>query len=104
MNFRNMAKEMTNTEIECIVKEVFPYTIVSNITRHIESNYISVDYYLESKKYTIDLLPDDIYMLGVGKLPDGEPMKSGERLWRYRQFMIANYYSEIWYDNPYVKS
>ncbi len=41
-------------------------------------------------------MPDD-------DLSDEIRMEEGEVLYKYRQFMIAKGYSEMWLNNPYVE-
>ena len=109
MEFKNMAKEMTEVDILTLLRIIFPYATLKGYKRHIEHNFITVYYVLPndtgSQIHVADFLPDDVYTLGEteDEALDGV-LKSGESLYRYEQYMIASGYSEYWLSNPYVTS
>ena len=54
-------------------------------------------------QHQINFLPDDIYLVPDDDLLDEIRMEEGEVLYKYRQFMIAKGYSEMWLNNPYIE-
>ncbi len=107
MEFKIMADAMSDKEIALVLHLVEPFSRVEKIVRNYESNSIRVHYSLfkESNKriHRINFLPDDIYLLPDDDLPTETLMEEGETLHKYRQFMLANGYSEMWLNNPYVR-
>lgn len=105
MKFREMCKEMTQKEIEFVLRIVYPYSHLADFNRILKQNFIKVSFELSDKYnlYHVDFLPDDIYVYDRkdNDSSDGEPIKSGDILYDYQQFMIAKGYSEIWLNNPY---
>lgn len=101
-----MATHMTEQEIKLVLKMVYPYACLVRINREKVANFISVYFHdsSTSKLQQVDFLPDDIYIYDCedSATLDGEPMVQGEILYKYKQFMIAKGYSEIWVSNPYV--
>lgn len=105
MKFKEMSKEMTREEIEIVLRIVYPYADLADFDRIIKQNFINVSFQLSNKNelYHVDFLPDDIYVYDTkdNNPSDGEPIKSGNVLYYYQQFMIAKGYSELWLNNPY---
>lgn len=106
MDFKEMATHMTEQEIKIILKIVYPYANLVRFTREKVANFITV--YFEdsatSKLQQVDFLPDDIYIYDCeDSAPlDGEPLGNCETLYKYKQFMVAYGYSEVWLSNPFV--
>lgn len=106
MKFKNMSTQMMGEEIIQILGIVHPHAKLLQYKR--EAGYITVYYSLPSddggEQRRIDFLPDDIYIVGESpkEPPDGTPIKNGDILYRYSQYMIAKGYSEYWLDNPYI--
>lgn len=108
MRFRIMAEEMSNAEILVVLKMIHPYVIVKEIIRNKKSNSIEVRYSFPGEPdyivRRIDFLPDDVYFLSNESVPKEIHIGEGNKLYQYRQFMIAKGYSEFWLDNPYVEN
>lgn len=107
MIFKDMSEEMAVKEILQIFRIVFPYGKLIRYKR--DTGYITVYYSLPSDgegiKRRVDFLPDDIYLVEPdSRLPDGEPIRNGDILHRYIQYMVAKGYSEYWLDNPYCSN
>lgn len=107
MRFRDMSEEMAEEEILLIFRIVYPYGKLIKYKR--KTGYITVYYLLPSDnkgiKRRVDFLPDDIYIVEPNsRLPDGEPIRNGDILYKYSQYMIAKGYSEYWLDNPYIQN
>lgn len=104
MRFREMAAEMSGLEIRRLLEMVCPYGKLKRYERR--KGFIIVYYSLpadaEGVERRMDFLPDNIYVVGDGEQLDGEPVKNGDILHRYMQYMIAKGYSEYWLDNPYT--
>lgn len=95
---------MTVNEICQVLSIIKPYCTLVHYTSH--TDFIHV-VYAEQWNDTpllqqIDLLPDDIYVITDSTAIDGEPLENGDILYKYRQYMVANGYSELWLDNPWV--
>lgn len=107
MEFRAMADMMSDTEVALVLRLVCPFSRVEQIDRNISSNSIKVQYSLLKESYSkwheIDFLPDDIYLISDGESLEDNPMEEGDVLYKYRQFMTAKGYSEIWLNNPYIE-
>lgn len=105
MRFRNMAEEMTTKEVKLLFDIIEPYSCFLRYKR--ESDYIRVFYRRvndkEDAEHRLDLLPDEVYYVSDSKESDEEPSQDVNRMYRYRQFMVAKGYSELWKDNPYIK-
>lgn len=105
MLFKNMAKEITNLEINLIFQIIFPCAKIIDYIRDTACNSIEI-FYMQSNHREIlkaDFLPDDIYIYSDNeKMSDGEPMQDCELLYKYRQFTMAKGYSEMWADNPFI--
>ena len=52
----------------------------------------------------IDFLPDDIYFLTNDTIQKEIYIGECNKLYQYRQFMIAKGYSEFWLNNPYIEN
>ena len=106
MDFKEMATHMTEQEINLVLKIVYPYANLVRFRREKAANFITVYFQdsFSSKLRQVDLLPDDIYIYDCEDSTslDGEPLDEGEILYKYKQFMIAKGYSEIWVSNPYA--
>lgn len=96
---------MKKQEILLILRIVFPYSKMLKYECFQDANYIRVYYRLsgdtETAEHRIDFLPDDIYVLEDDDMLDGEPIRNGDVLHQYRQYMVSRGYSEIWLNNPY---
>lgn len=106
MEYREMAQEMREDEVDTLLKILFPYARMLNFYRERETNFISVVYTLpedENKEYHLHLLPDDVYLLGNDTASDGELLEDGNAMYQYRQFMVARGYSELWLNNVYIE-
>lgn len=106
MDFKEMSEHMTERELYIVLKIIYPYAKPVHFIRVHGLNFITV-YFHDSTKielFQVDFLPDDIYIYDAqeDEILDGKPLKNGTILHKYRQFMIAKGYSEIWLDNPYV--
>lgn len=105
MRFRNMAEEMSTKEIKVAFGIIEPYSYFLRYKR--ESDYIRVFYRRihddACVEHRLDLLPDDVYYVSDNKESDEEPSQDVNGMYRYRQFMVAKGYSELWKDNPYIK-
>lgn len=107
MNFREMADEMRENEVNTVLKIIYPDARMLNFTRHRDTNYISVIYSFpqeSNKELKLKLLPDDVYIIGDGQDLDAEPVGTGSVLYQYEQFMIARGYSEYWKNNYYSET
>lgn len=106
MDFKDMATNMTEQEINLVLKIAYPYANLVRYNRVKGSNFITVYFHdsFTSNLQQVDFLPDDIYVYDCDDLAslDGEPMSDGEILYKYKQFMTAKGYSEVWLSNPYV--
>lgn len=103
MNFRLMSKDMTEEEIRTAFQIVLPFGKMLDYERHPQTNYVSVRYVIpveNPKEHELNLLPDDVYYecerIGKERL-----LEDGEKLYQYRQFMVARGFSELWLSNPY---
>lgn len=67
MEFREMAAEMSDKEVEFVLHLIYPFGRVEKIIRNYDSNSISVQYSLLKEKYKlirkINFLPDDVYLI-----------------------------------------
>ena len=95
---------MTANEIEQVLSIIRPHSTLIHYTNH--SDFIHVVFADRwngnHRLQQIDLLPDDIYVITEHSLPDGEPLKNGDILYEYHQYMVAKGYSELWLDNPWI--
>ena len=107
MEFKAMAEAMSDKEAALVLHLAEPFSRVGKIIRNYESNSINVHYSMlrEQNKvqHQINFLPDDIYLVPDDDLLDEIRMEEGEVLYKYRQFMIAKGYSEMWLNNPYIE-
>lgn len=103
MKYKSMSENMTDVEIKTVLQIVVPFGKMLDYERYTETNYISVRYMIPEenlKTHELNLLPDDVYY-ECEKLGNERLLENGEKLYQYRQFMIARGYSEIWLNNPY---
>lgn len=107
MKFRKMSEEMTGFEVEQALHIIFNYAVLIRYEMEKTSNYVKVYYvlpeYMGKGVHRLDLLPDDVYVIGDNEKLDGEPIE-GEALWNYLQFTVAKGYSELWKENPYTRT
>ncbi|MCI9441266.1 MAG: hypothetical protein HFH15_08560 [Ruminococcus sp.] len=107
MEFKAMAEAMGGKEAALILHLAEPFSRAEKIIRNYESNSIYVHYSIlreqNKMQHQINFLPDDIYLVPDDDLSDEIRMEEGEVLYKYRQFMIAKGYSEMWLNNPYVE-
>lgn len=100
MKYRKM-EEMTDLEIQRCMSILIEDSIVLEIRRKSEDNYIEVDYEVigdfRKKKYSISLLTD--YIEDV-EYPD-QLRDNAEFL--YRQYLVAKGYSELWKGNMFIE-
>ena len=97
---------MTVNEIGQVLSIIRPHSTLVHYTIHTDFIHIV---YTDRWNGTpllqqMDLLPDDIYVFTEYSLSDGEPLKDGDILYEYRQYMVAKGYSELWLDNPWISS
>lgn len=104
MKFRLMSEDMTEEEIRIVFQIVLPFGKMLDYERHPQTNYVSVRYVIpveNPKEHELNLLPDDVYYecerIGKERL-----LEDGEKLYQYRQFMVARGFSELWLSNPYI--
>lgn len=106
MKFRMMSKEMLDSEIEQVLHMVFPFAQIKEIVRVTQTNYIHVSYFFSEesgdKYHQINFLPDDIYLIDDEDFLDEVLVEQTEVIYRYRQFMLAKGYSEMWLNNPFI--
>ena len=103
MKFKLMSEDMTEDEIRTAFQIVLPFGKMLDYERHPQTNYISVHYVMPEEKpviHEMELLPDDVYFQ-CEKVGKERLLEDGEKLYQYRQFMVARGYSEIWLSNPY---
>lgn len=107
MEFRAMAEAMSDKEVTLILRLVEPFGNVEKVIRNYDSNSLNVHYSLLREKHKkihqLNFLPDDIYLISDNDSSDETRMEEGEALYKYRQFMIAKGYSEMWLNNPYIE-
>lgn len=104
MIFRLMSEDMTEDEIRTAFQIVLPFGKMLDYERHPQTNYISVHYVMPEEKpvvHEMELLPDDVYFQ-CKKTGKERLLEDGEKLYQYRQFMVARGYSELWLSNPYI--
>lgn len=105
MKFREMSQEMNEEEIRTLFNIVLPDAIFRKYQRM--SDYIRVWYSFpndkDKTKHRLDLLPDDVYFISDTKESEEMPLKNGNILHRYNQFMVAKGYSLVWKENPYAR-
>lgn len=92
--------DLTDEEIEFIIKEIFPYTrCVNNIERDKESNQISCDIYIMEEYHEFgDTL--DLSLNGIDTHDFGLTSKE---LLKWRQFLLAKGCDYRLKDNPYME-
>ena len=103
MKFKLMSEDMTEEEIKTAFQIVLPFGKMLDYEKHPKTNYISIHYVMPGEKpvvHEMELLPDDVYFQ-CKKTGEERLLKNGEKLYQYRQFMVARGYSEIWLSNPY---
>lgn len=101
--FRRMSEDMTEEEIGIVFQILLPFGKMLDYEKHPKSNYISIRYVVPEEKpvfHEMELLPDDVYFQ-CEKTGKERLLEDGEKLYQYRQFMVARGYSEIWLNNPY---
>ena len=103
MKFKLMSEDMTEDEIRTAFQIVLPFGKMLDYERHPQTNYISVHYVMPEEKpvvHEMELLPDDVYFQ-CEKVGKERLLENGEKLYQYRQYMVAKGYSELWLSNPY---
>lgn len=103
MKFKLMSEDMTEEEIRTAFQIVLPFGKILDYEKHPTTNYISIRYVRPEEKpvvHEIELLPDDVYFQ-CKKTGKERLLEDGEKLYQYRQFMVARGYSELWVNNPY---
>lgn len=105
MEYQKMTEKMSQIEVDILLRIFDPYAKLVRFECESEANYIIAYYTSINDKFRIhrvDFLPDDIYVVEDDSENDGEPIKNGDILYRYRQYMVAKGYSEIWLDNAWT--
>lgn len=101
MKFKEMALEMTQSEIQRCMSILIEDSIVQGVERVIEENYIIVTYKVigdnRKKAYTITLLADSIDDI------EYSDQLRGDAEYLYRQYLIAKGYSDFWKGNMFVE-
>lgn len=98
--FFEMAKEMSDKEIERCMSILIEGSVVLSITRDTIQNAIDVTFRVvgdsSQKEYKLSLLPDSVEEIsdGVDLRPDGVHL--------YMQYMVAKGYSTLWLSNMFV--
>lgn len=105
MEFKEMS-EMSAKEILTVLRFVQPYGQIVDIEWQNNQNFVKVFYILpngqSSKTHRIDFLPDDIYIVPDNDVSDEKPLTDNVIMEIYHKFMIANGYSEVWLNNPFL--
>lgn len=100
MNFKEMALEMSDEEVQRCMSILIEDSIVLRIRRDKIQNYIEVDYKVIGDKrkdyYTLALLSDSVEDI---EYPD-QLRVDAEYL--YRQYLVAKGYSDFWKGNMFV--
>ena len=103
MKFKNMAEYMGREDIETVLGFFYPYGSIIKMERIMDRNFIEVyfsnNYSKEPLK--VDFLSDDVYIYENSTMPDGEPCQDEEKMHKYKQYMVAKGYSDVWLNNPY---
>lgn len=92
--------DLTDEEIEFIIKEIFPYTrCVNNIERDKESNQISCDIYI------MEEYPEfgDTLDLSLNGIDTHDFVLTSKELLKWRQFLLAKGCDYRLKDNPYME-
>lgn len=101
MKFKEMAREMSDAEVERWMSILIEDSVVLGINRDIKGNTIEVIYRVigdnRKEQYTLTLMSDEVQDMGnIDNLrPDGE--------YFYRQYLVAKGYSEFWKGNMFVE-
>ena len=93
--FRHMSEEMGKQDVEICMMLLFEGSRIIDIYRDIKMNFLEVEFVIDgrSEEFHVSLLPDGIEDLSAGLTV------APNRLYEYRQFMVAKRYSELWKDN-----
>lgn len=92
--------DLTDEEIEFIIKEIFPYTrCVNNIERDKESNQISCDIYI------MEEYPEfgDTLDLSLNGIDAHDFVLTSKELLKWKQFLLAKGCDYRLKDNPYME-
>lgn len=92
--------DLTDEEIEFIIKEIFPYTrCVNNIERDKESNQISCDIYI------MEEYPEfgDTLDLSLNGIDTHDFELTSKELLKWKQFLLAKGCDCRLKDNPYME-
>ena len=99
MKYKNMAKEMTDEEVQIALWTFVVDAIVTKIERNIEQNEIYVTFYLDAakdeKEYTVTFWPHK-----PGDIPDD--LETTQLYEDYEKFMVAKGYHTLWLGNVFV--
>ena len=106
MKFKRLVDYWGENEIMTVLWMVQPHAELVGYKRDLRGNSMIVFYRLpweiEALDHRIDFLPEDIYIVEKGDIPeDGKPLEDGNILEQYQKFMVAQGYSEVWLNNPY---
>lgn len=96
--FRHMSEEMGKQDVEICMMLLFEGSRIIDIYRDIKMNFWEVEFVIEgrSEEFHVSLLPDGIEDLSAGLTV------APNRLYEYKQFMVARRYSELWKDNIFA--
>lgn len=101
MKFKEMAREMSDVEVERCMSILIEDSVVLGINRDIKGNTIEVIYRVigddRKERYILTLMSDEVQdMENIDNLrPNGE--------YFYRQYLVAKGYSEFWKGNMFVE-
>lgn len=101
MKFKEMAREMSDAEVERCMSILIEDSVVLGIDRDIKDNTIDVTYRVigdeRKERYALTLMSDEVQDIENrdNLRPNGE--------YFYRQYLIAKGYSEFWKGNMFVE-
>lgn len=118
MRFRRMSEERTEQEMLSVLRLVYPCAQMKGYRRNAGNNFIAVFFSLPEDSsndgHKIDFLPDIIYIIADDDKIDGIPIDEADGLYSgisnidilnmYKKYVIANGYSEMWLNNPYLNA
>lgn len=102
MRFREMAREMSDEEVQCCMSILIEDSIVQDIRRNLIHNTIEVEYRVlgdpRKESYTLSLLSDSV-----------EDVEYRDQLrvdadFLYQQYLVAKGYSVYWKGNMFAEN
>lgn len=101
--FKEMAREMNNAEIVRCMDILIDGSVVTGITRDTRDNSIKVQFIMRGDKeatvYEIDLRSDSV----IASNPEVTKLFRCDGEYLYRQYLVANFYSELWANNFFAE-